>query len=130
MNSKLNQTPSRAQQWLGIILSLVATAVCGAAALLLGITPEPGGIPAFAVTLFAVLFGASLYLLYRFVSTTPQGMGPGAAKTVALLLSLTGLVCLLLSFLPGVPASKRFMLMAMGLSGLAYGPMAYAKRRR
>ena len=130
MNSKLDQPPSRAQQWLGIVLSFVATLVCGVAAVLLWITPIPGGTPVVAATLFTVLCCASVYLFYRFVRTAPRAMGYRSAMTVAWLLFLAGIVCLLLSSLPGIPTSKKLMLLTIGFSGLSYGPIAYARKRR
>lgn len=114
----LSRSPSKAEAFLAVVLSLVAASVFGAvAAFIWFVAPAPSPI---AMTIFTGFFLASVILVVRAAFTSRRVLTRREATGLAWVLAMGG-ACGAIASLLLSPDLRRGPLLAASLSCLAYG---------
>jgi len=130
VNSQLDHPPTRAQQWLGVALSIVALIGSGVLAAALWAAAGASVGTVVVASFFSVLCLVSAFVLHQALRTAPSTPTPRQLFAVAWFLLLAGVCCLALAFVPGGPVKGKVALLACGTSCLAYGIAGIIKRPR
>ena len=121
-----DRPPTKAQQWLAVVLSLLAAAATGSYTALFWVyakSPYVGGF-------FACAFLLCCYLFYRALRTAPRTLRSSETRGLSYVFVVFGGLCVGAFLLaPGLSAEK-LMLFGPGLSMLCAGLIELAGSRR
>ena len=112
-----SRRPTRTEQWLAILLSLLAMAGFGAISSVLWLY----GRSHLATGLFVVLFLASTWLLFRAVHTAPRALGTAETSALAWFFLVLGAGAVITALLIPTFSVHRLMILGSGLSLLGAG---------